>query len=144
MIYPFIRPPCRTPLHTCMQVIAELASQLATRPALAGVGIAAYEEFCVRDSLARLARTPSVLFQSLSRLSTHTYSSAHFFKRPWLPLLLWQDNLCATARCTCHVICFKPCQACQACKPHMQHSRELEHACHFYHHCYCCCCYHIS
>lgn len=73
-------------------MLSELAAQLAARPALAGVGLAAYEEFCVRDSLARLAATPKAVRGVLSRLATHTYSSAEFFKRPWRLLLLWQDN----------------------------------------------------
>lgn len=50
----------------------------------------AFEQFCCHDTLSDLNCLPNDLWHAVSRVSTHTYTSKHFFKRPLKLLLLWQ------------------------------------------------------
>lgn len=72
---------------------------LLQQPGLQHTKIAAFEQFCVRDTLGDLTHLPADLRPAVSRVNTHTYNSGVFFsKLRAAPLKPFQDNRLARKR----------------------------------------------
>jgi hypothetical protein len=80
---------------TAVQVLRALTEE----PGLQQTQLAAFEQFCIRDTLGDLTRLPRELRPAVARVNTHTYNSGVFFsKLRAAPLKPFQDNALARSR----------------------------------------------